>query len=191
MTTNSKRPYRRFGITPEPENLVLGFLWKIIFFMGYNPGTFAKACGVSQQLMHHYRTSDDCSLSTVQHMLARVGIAISVFLKSRGSGDEGNRPLVTGPDYSIVGSLPTRRDRAPEYIRTRAASADSRLSFLAKALSGLSEQEICLRVGMNRGKLIRIFRQDDIHIADLYQIAKSMGLEVVWKVVEFDDYILL
>ena len=193
MSTTSKRPYRRFGITPEPENLVLGFLWKIIYLMGFVPSTFAKACGISQQLMHHYRTSDDCYLSTAQHMLSRVGISISPSLtslknKNRDSEEDEDRLrlLAKGPNYSIIGQIPTGKDRAPKYIRDSAAS-DSRLSFLSRALVKLSEREICTRTGLKRGKLIWIFRQDDIHISDLYRIASSMGLEVIWKASELDE----
>lgn len=186
MSTNTKRPYRRFGITPEPENLVLGFLWKIIFLMGLVPSTFAKACGISQQLMHHYRNSDDCYLSTAQHLLGRVGISISPYLKNRERKEDGDWPLATGLNYAIVGQLPTRKARAPKYIRDSAAS-DSRLSFLSRALLRLSEREICTRTGLKRGKLIWIFKHDDMHISDLYQIASAMGLEVVWKVSELDE----
>ena len=188
MSTNTKRPYRRFGITPEPENLVLGFLWKIIYLMGFVPSTFAKACGISQQLMHHYRNSDDCYLSTAQHLLGRVGISISPYLKNRDSEEDGDRLLAKGLNYSIIGQLPTGKARAPKYVRDSAAS-DGRLSFLAKALTrlSLSEREICAKTGLKRGKLICIFRQDDIHISDLYRIASSMGLEVVWIVSELDE----
>lgn len=186
MSTNSKRrSYCRFGITPEPENQVLGFLWRIIFLLGYVPSTFAKACGISQQLMHHYRTSDDCYLSTVQQMLGRVGIAISVSLKKRDSKEDGDSPLVKGLNYSVIGQLPTRKNLAPKYIRN--CAADSRLSFLARALSGLSEREICERAGVKRGKLIWAFHHDDIHISDLSQIATSLGFEVVWHVSKSDE----
>ena len=167
----------------------MAFLWKIIAMLGYNQASFARAVGRSQQLIYSYLvTADDCLLSTVQDMLLKLGFYLTPAFIGRQDKKQtdptGDSILAEGPGYCIVGSLPRRqKGHAPSYILDY-PSEGGRLSFLATVLVDLdlNERELCELLGLSRGQLQYIFKNNDIKISQINHIAQVQGKRVEWQV---------
>lgn len=168
----------------------LDFLREIIKGKGMNMASFARATGISQQLVYHYLTvKDDMSLFTVQTLLRKIGIELDPELrKNKNTQQEKTTQevvTVTNKQYIIEGDPILIQERAsvPKYI-LNSIGTGKRLEFLAKELSQLkiSEKELCTKLDIKRGMLIYVFEKDDLRISTLYNIAQKLNRTIIWKV---------
>ena len=166
----------------------MAFLVDIFKSLGYTQDSFARAAGVSSQLMSWYLSvTDDCQLSRIREMLERIGVDISVKLEPRS---QLAVPLLVsggaGADirYRIEGTLPIMAAPAPvpEYIQE--CGPGNRLYFLRKLIETqhLSAPALARSCGIDPGSLRYYFLRDDIKTSIIYRIAEAVNADVVWTV---------
>lgn len=170
----------------EPnEEKNLDFLRDILRAKGLSMASFARAAGISQQLVYHYFTAkDDISLYNVKKHLAAIGIRLDVDFGEVSVAQKKYESDSGQIKYTILGETPTRTNNlTPKYIREKVGT-EARLEFLARALDSMkrSEKELCDILGVKRGLLMYLFENDDIKVSMLYKIAKQIGRPVLWKV---------
>lgn len=163
----------------------LDFLREIITAKGMTMASFARAAGISQQLVYHYFTAkDDISLYNAQKHLSVIGIKLEVDFGKPYLADIRLDTEKQKNKYTILGDTPIRTNNlTPKYVRD-SIKPEKRLCFLAKALDSLklSEKELCDVLGVKRGLLMYMFENDDIKVSLLYKFAKRINRHIMWKV---------
>ena len=167
--------------TGEEPNANLAFLNNIIRSLGFTWASFARAIGISQQLMHYFLLMDDILLSEVQDWLSRLGIKLNVHF-------DGGKPLPVKPTSSALnivwraGILPVKKKSTMDYQVARLADSGSRIGFVAKLISesGLSVHEFYARLGVPRTTFGNWLERDDIRVSILYRMAEMTYTRLVW-----------
>ena len=174
----------------EPgEEKNLDFLREILQAKGMTMASFARAAGISQQLVYHYFTAkDDISLYNVKKHLAAIGIRLDVDFGEISVAQKKYESDSGRIKYTILGDAPVRTNNlTPKYIRDKVGT-EARLEFLARALDSLkrSEKELCDLLDVKRGLLMYLFDNDDIKVSMLYKMAKRINRPVMWKVTNIE-----
>ena len=172
----------------------LAFLANTIRAMGYTKSEIAAKIGLTQQALSWiFSVKDDCKLSLAKEILDSIDLTLSVEIRKQEiakttslklqqnkSGKNQGVPFVIEGDiidtpFGNTYSIPSYISKCPE---------DSNMYFLAKHIieSQVPTNEILKNTDLDYTGLRYIFTKDDIRISHIYQIARSTGGEIVWKI---------
>ena len=174
-------------------NRRLSFLTNIFKAYGYNNSMIAKKVGTTQQSMSwSFNVADDCRLSQAEEFLSVLGLDLKVEIRKDEKKNrridladkkEGNN---SGVKYSIegdiIGDVHWINPKMPDYINE--CTPDKRMYFLATYIPslGLNMKQLMEMTDMEMTSLRYIFAKDDIKISRIFDIARSTGGEIIWKV---------
>lgn len=167
------------------EERNLDFIKEILKAKEMNMAEFAKAAGVSQQIVYHYLTlKDDMTLFTAQKLLQAININLCVSFESAAEEEEPQPITLTKKKYVIIGNAPAKKSaQTPKYIRDCIGSG-KRMEFLARELAALQadEKTLCETFEIKRGALMYIFSNDNIYISVLYRFAEKLNKTIQWNI---------
>ena len=149
----------------EKERKNLEALYYFMCLINKNPSTFAELIGVSKQAVYKWFAKDDMKLSSFIEVFEKFRMEVSF--------------IIVPPESNIV------FEGFPYFEDTDAS--DKRLSFLKRAMTGHTYNEVANGIGCSEPTIEYWFRVDDCTISKTRAIATFLGYDLHIKVTSIDD----
>lgn len=150
-----ERTTRNKTFQPEKYDLHnLRFLGEFMTKMGLTTTKLAEKAGLSQVSIYYWLKKDDAHLSSVEHVLNAWGYNLRLDL------------------------VPVADENEKVLIHIFDSSDDRRLSFLERALEGVSREELRKKLGIGKTTIYYWLSHDDISISYITKIAEFLDKQV-------------
>ena len=145
--------------TVKTKNL-LSFLTSFAHALGVTQSAFAKKADINPSTFTNWITNNDILVSKIYEMTAAWGYRCSLFIE------------------------PKETDKAEKYrfncVHANANLEGDNLGFLKDFLeiNGLNKAEVCYKIGLTRGRLNYYFKNHDITLSRVIDIANAYNCNV-------------
>lgn len=131
----------------------LKFLGDFMMALGLTTTTAGEKARLSQVTVYYWLKKDDARLSSVESLINAWGYKLKMELVSVDDNEDTSIVLIERPE-------------------------EKRLSFLERALKGVSREELRQELGIGTTTIYYWFAHDDIFISYIFRIAEILGKKV-------------
>ena len=166
------------------ESRRMYFLDHIVKSNGLNWQDVAKISGIHQQTLSWMMISDDAKLTRVKEIIGALGGSISPEYKPNFDAE-----TESGPSFEIRGRLHVVGVTLDSVVDDTLNHPERNLYFLAKFLKDRRSSLLALskKTEIPVSYLKWYFKNDDMRISVIYQIAEAYNCRIVWNLGERDS----